>query len=160
MHDDRAIGIFDSGFGGLTVARAIMDLLPDEDVVYFGDTGRYPYGPRPLEEVRGFAHQIAASLVADHDEKLAIEDTTLWDYPDHLMIAAATDAAARAPEADAIVQTGAGFRMLQVVAAVEGMTGMPVVASDFALYWAMLRQLGLTAAPGHGSLLDSLSPPA
>ena len=38
------IGLFDSGFGGLTVARAVIDLLPNEDLVYVGDTGRYPYG--------------------------------------------------------------------------------------------------------------------
>ena len=44
--------MFDSGFGGLTVARALIDLLPGEDLVYIGDTGRYPYGPRPLDEVR------------------------------------------------------------------------------------------------------------
>ncbi len=62
--DDRPIGMFDSGFGGLTVARAMIDLLPAEDLVYVGDTGRYPYGPRPLEEVRRFARQITASLVA------------------------------------------------------------------------------------------------
>ena len=42
----RPIGMFDSGFGGLTVARAVIDLLPAEDLVYIGDTGRYPYGPR------------------------------------------------------------------------------------------------------------------
>ena len=51
LTDDRPIGMFDSGFGGLTVARAVIDLLPDEDLVYVGDTGRYPYGPRPLDEV-------------------------------------------------------------------------------------------------------------
>ena len=56
--DDRPIGMFDSGFGGLTVARALIDLLPAEHLVYLGDTGRYPYGPRPLDEVRGFAEQI------------------------------------------------------------------------------------------------------
>ena len=50
----RPIGIFDSGFGGLTVARAIIDLLPHEDLIYFGDTARCPYGPRPPEEVRRF----------------------------------------------------------------------------------------------------------
>ena len=44
--------MFDSGFGGLTVARALIDLLPAEDLVYIGDTGRYPYGPKPLAEVR------------------------------------------------------------------------------------------------------------
>ena len=53
--DDRPIGMFDSGFGGLTVARALIDLLPDEHLVYIGDTGRYPYGPRPLDQVRRFA---------------------------------------------------------------------------------------------------------
>jgi glutamate racemase len=70
--DDRPIGVFDSGFGGLTVARALIDLLPGEDLVYVGDTGRYPYGPRDLDEVRGFAEQITAKLVADHDVKMVV----------------------------------------------------------------------------------------
>jgi glutamate racemase len=70
--DDRPIGMFDSGFGGLTVARAVMDLLPGEDLVYLGDTARYPYGPRPLEEVAGFAHQIAAELVERREVKLLV----------------------------------------------------------------------------------------
>jgi glutamate racemase len=64
--------MFDSGFGGLTVARALIDLLPGEDLVYVGDTGRYPYGPRPLDEVRGFAHQIHRHLVDRHDVKLVV----------------------------------------------------------------------------------------
>ena len=99
---------------------------------------------------------IDQGLVADHDEKLAIEADTLWDYPDHLMEAAAVDAHRQAPDADAMVQTGAGFRMLQVADAVEERTGTPLVASDVALYWAMLSELGLSAAPGHGSLLAML----
>ena len=70
--DDRPIGMFDSGFGGLTVARALIDLVPGEDLVYFGDTGRYPYGPRDLAEVRDFARQITAVLVRDHDVKLVV----------------------------------------------------------------------------------------
>ena len=70
--DDRPIGMFDSGFGGLTVARALIDLLPDEDVVYFGDTGRYPYGPRDLDEVRAFAQQITQRLVDEHDVKMVV----------------------------------------------------------------------------------------
>jgi glutamate racemase len=70
--DDRPIGMFDSGFGGLTVARAVIDLLPDEDLVYIGDTGRYPYGPRRIGEVRRFAHQIARHLVEDHGVKLVV----------------------------------------------------------------------------------------
>jgi glutamate racemase len=64
--------MFDSGFGGLTVARALIDLLPHEHLVYLGDTGRYPYGPRPLDEVRGFAEQITDLLVHEHDVKLVI----------------------------------------------------------------------------------------
>ena len=64
--------MFDSGFGGLTVARALIDLLPAEDLVYVGDTGRYPYGPRPLDEVRQFAHQITATLVSDHGVKMVV----------------------------------------------------------------------------------------
>jgi glutamate racemase len=70
--DDRPIGMFDSGFGGLTVARAVIDLLPAEDLVYVGDTGRYPYGPRPLTEVRDFAHQITKRLVDEHDVKMVV----------------------------------------------------------------------------------------
>jgi glutamate racemase len=69
---DRPIGMFDSGFGGLTVARAVIDLLPHEHLVYIGDTGRYPYGPRPQAEVREFAHQLAWSLVKDHDVKAIV----------------------------------------------------------------------------------------
>jgi glutamate racemase len=69
---ERPIGMFDSGFGGLTVARALIDLLPMEHLVYVGDTGRYPYGPRPLGEVRSFARQIARWLVDEHDIKLLV----------------------------------------------------------------------------------------
>ena len=70
--DDRPIGVFDSGFGGLTVARAVIDLLPSEDLVYIGDTGRYPYGPRPLSEVRGFAAEIVAKLVDEFSVKMIV----------------------------------------------------------------------------------------
>ena len=64
--------MFDSGFGGLTVARATIDLLPDEHLVYLGDTARYPYGPRPQVEVREFALQIADHLVTTYDIKLLV----------------------------------------------------------------------------------------
>ncbi|HZN14967.1 MAG TPA: glutamate racemase [Acidimicrobiales bacterium] len=70
--DDRPIGMFDSGFGGLTVARALIDLLPGEDLVYMGDTGRYPYGPRPLEEVQSFALELTRRLVDDVGVKLVV----------------------------------------------------------------------------------------
>lgn len=69
---DRPIGMFDSGFGGLTVARAVIDLLPHEHLVYVGDTGRYPYGPKSLDDVRAYSHQIAEWLVEHHDIKVLI----------------------------------------------------------------------------------------
>ncbi len=52
---DAPIGIFDSGFGGLTVARAVWDQLPGEDIVYLGDTARAPYGPKTIPEVREYS---------------------------------------------------------------------------------------------------------
>jgi glutamate racemase len=69
---DRPIGMFDSGFGGLTVARAMIDLLPAEDLVYIGDTGRYPYGSKPLDDVRRYARELAWSLVEDFDAKAIV----------------------------------------------------------------------------------------
>jgi glutamate racemase len=68
----RPIAMFDSGFGGLTVARAVIDLLPGEDVVYFGDTGRYPYGTKTPEEVRSYSLQIAELLRDRHDMKMLV----------------------------------------------------------------------------------------
>jgi glutamate racemase len=61
--DSRPIGVFDSGFGGLTIARALFDLSPSEQIVYLGDTARYPYGPRPASEVRSFAREITRYLI-------------------------------------------------------------------------------------------------
>ena len=49
--------VFDSGFGGLTVMRSLVDQLPNEDFIYLGDTARAPYGPRPIAQVREFALQ-------------------------------------------------------------------------------------------------------
>ncbi len=58
------IGVFDSGLGGLTVARAIIDQLPGESIIYVGDNARGPYGPRTLAEVRSFTLEILDELVA------------------------------------------------------------------------------------------------
>ena len=69
---ERPIGMFDSGFGGLTVARAVIDLLPAEHIVYVGDTGRYPYGSKPQAEVAGHARQIARFLIDEHDAKVIV----------------------------------------------------------------------------------------
>jgi glutamate racemase len=63
VSDGRPIGVFDSGVGGLTVARAILDLLPHEPLLYVGDTARFPYGPKPVERIRRYALEIADYLV-------------------------------------------------------------------------------------------------
>jgi glutamate racemase len=60
--DGRPIGVFDSGVGGLTVLHECLVTMPHEDVVYLGDSARLPYGPKPLEDVRRFAHEIATFL--------------------------------------------------------------------------------------------------
>lgn len=69
---DAPIGIFDSGVGGLTVARAVLDQLPHEPVVYVGDTAHCPYGPRPIAEVREFALDVCDHLVADYGVKMLV----------------------------------------------------------------------------------------
>ena len=69
---EAPIGIFDSGFGGLTVARAVLDQLPHEDIIYLGDTARTPYGPRPIAEVRQFAIECMDRLVTHGVKALVI----------------------------------------------------------------------------------------
>lgn len=64
--------MFDSGFGGLTVARAVIDLLPAEHIVYVGDTGRYPYGSKAQADVAAYARQIARYLIDEHDAKVIV----------------------------------------------------------------------------------------
>ena len=65
------IGVMDSGVGGLTVAKEIMKLMPDEQIIYVGDNARCPYGPRPFPEVRKYTWQMAEKLVR-HGAKLII----------------------------------------------------------------------------------------
>lgn len=69
--DNRAIGIFDSGVGGLTVLWEIMKTIPDESTIYFGDTKRFPYGPRDLIEVKELVFKITRFLY-DKDVKLIV----------------------------------------------------------------------------------------
>ena len=69
--NDAAIGMFDSGVGGLTVARAVLDQLPGERVLYIGDTANTPYGPRPIDEVRALALGVMDELV-DSGVKLLV----------------------------------------------------------------------------------------
>ncbi|MGI8393902.1 glutamate racemase [Leucobacter sp. W1038] len=74
--NDAPIGVFDSGVGGLTVARAIRDLLPGESMIYVGDTAHTPYGPRPIAEVRRFSLEILDGLVDQGVKMLVIACNT------------------------------------------------------------------------------------
>jgi glutamate racemase len=71
VSDSRPIGVFDSGVGGLTVAHAIIELLPHEPLIYVGDSARSPYGPKPVEEIRRYALEIADYLV-QRDVKILV----------------------------------------------------------------------------------------
>ena len=71
LKTNRAIGIFDSGIGGLTVVRSLMERLPFENIIYFGDTARVPYGIKSVETINRYAAQITEFLIKK-DVKLLI----------------------------------------------------------------------------------------
>lgn len=105
-------------------------------------------------EILSSGNVIDQGLVRDMDEMLAIEAATKWDYPARLAVQMCHRAHLAAPEADAIVQTGSGVRMLPYVEAVEGLCEKPLVSSDITLYWAMLREMKLgTPILEHGYLM-------
>jgi glutamate racemase len=73
---DAPIGIFDSGVGGLTVARAVRDQLPNESILYIGDTAHSPYGPKPIAEVRRYALEVLDFMVEQGVKMLVIACNT------------------------------------------------------------------------------------
>lgn len=73
---DAPIGIFDSGVGGLTVARAVRDQLPNESILYVGDTAHSPYGPKPIADVRRYALEALDFLVEQGVKMLVIACNT------------------------------------------------------------------------------------
>ncbi|HOY66100.1 MAG TPA: glutamate racemase [Candidatus Ozemobacteraceae bacterium] len=74
--DDRPIGVFDSGVGGLTVVKELRDLLPAEDIIYFGDTARVPYGNKSIPVIRRFSLEIARFLESMRVKMLVIACNT------------------------------------------------------------------------------------
>ena len=72
MSDPRPIGVFDSGVGGLTVARAIIDLLPHEPLIYVGDSARFPYGPQPVERDPAVRARDRRATWCDRDVKMLV----------------------------------------------------------------------------------------
>jgi len=77
MSDSRPIGVFDSGIGGLTVVKALRDLLPNENIFYLGDTARVPYGPKSPETVRRYAVELAGILTRRNAKALVVACNTV-----------------------------------------------------------------------------------
>lgn len=75
--DNRPIGIFDSGVGGLTVAKQVIKALPEEDIIYFGDTARVPYGSKSKETVTKFSSQIIRFLISKNVKAVIIACNTV-----------------------------------------------------------------------------------
>ncbi len=87
MSDDRAIGVFDSGLGGLTVVRALRERLPGEDIVYLGDTARVPYGTKGPATVVKYALGCARHLVGRGVKAIVIACNTVSAVaPDRLRV--------------------------------------------------------------------------
>jgi glutamate racemase len=77
MSNPRPIGVFDSGIGGLTVVKALRDRLPNETIVYLGDTARVPYGPKSPETVRRYALELAHMLMQKNSKALVVACNTV-----------------------------------------------------------------------------------
>src|SRR5437764_14303425 len=77
MSDSRPIGVFDSGIGGLTVVKALRDLLPNENIFYLGDTARVPYGPKSPETVQRYAVELAGILTRKNATGLVVACNTV-----------------------------------------------------------------------------------
>jgi glutamate racemase len=77
MSDARPIGVFDSGIGGLTVVKAVRDLLPNESISYLGDTARVPYGPKSPDTVQRYAIELADILIKQDAKALVVACNTV-----------------------------------------------------------------------------------
>jgi glutamate racemase len=125
--DERPIGVFDSGTGGLTVLHECLVTMPHEDFVYLGDHARLPYGPRPLEEVRGFALEIGRYLERQDVKLVLVACNTATSATRNrkigLLATEATVEAGRYAEFVAALDAGAEFTALpcpRLVPLIEG----------------------------------------
>lgn len=80
MEKEQPIGIFDSGIGGLTVAKAISNLLPNEQIIYFGDTAHFPYGDKSKESIQSYAKGISEFLLSQNCKAIIIACNTASSF--------------------------------------------------------------------------------
>lgn len=121
---NAAIGVFDSGIGGLTVVRALMERLPFEDIVYFGDTARVPYGIKSVETIESYTRQIAEFLLARQVKMLIIACNT--------MAAVAVEVVRRLSPVPVLDVIDAGARLAVQVSAMKavGVIGTPTTINS------------------------------
>ena len=79
MSDSRPIGVFDSGIGGLTVAKALQELLPNERIFYLGDTARVPYGNKSADTVERYSVELASMLIRENAKVIVVACNTVID---------------------------------------------------------------------------------
>lgn len=130
----RPIGVFDSGVGGLTVVRALMERLPFEEILYFGDTARVPYGIKSVETITGYARQIADFLLRKEVKLLIIACNT--------MAAVAYDAVAKpspVPVLD-VIDAGANAAVEATRGRAVGVIGTPATINSNAYARAIHEQ--------------------
>ena len=153
--DPRPIGVFDSGIGGLSAVRALRRLLPEEPILYLGDTARMPYGCRPADEIDTFTGQITAWLLRRGVKVLIAACGTIscnapslqrLPVPCFDVVSAAAEAAARRSVSGRIglAATEATVRSGRFARTITRQTGQPVVNAACPLLAPMIEQ-GVTA---------------
>ena len=157
--DTRAIGVFDSGLGGLTTVKKLSQYLPSENIIYLGDTGRVPYGPRSRDTIIRYAQQDAAFL-AGFDIKamviacntacsVAYEDLTRqYEMPVYEVVSAPAKAAAEATQNGKIgvIGTAATIRSGVYEAAIRGLSSELEVHSQACPLFVPLAENGRTSS--------------
>lgn len=166
--DNRPCGVFDSGLGGLTVVRQLLEQLPAEDIVYFGDTGRVPYGTRSRETIEKYAAQDCRFLLGLGVKQIIAACGTVSSTAPHVLAAlpvpacgvveAAADAALRATRSGVIgvIGTSATIRSQAFQRRLQG-DGRRVVAAACPLLvpagGKRLDQPGRSGGAGHCAAL-------
>ncbi|PKL38581.1 MAG: glutamate racemase [Spirochaetae bacterium HGW-Spirochaetae-1] len=154
---DKAIGIFDSGIGGLTVCKAIHDMLPSENIIYFGDTARFPYGTRSRDTIIGYSREITRYLlsrevkmivIACNTSSAAALETLREEFP--LPIVGVIEAGARAACARnssgiiGVIATRATVNSSSYIKAIQNISSTSSVVQQQATLFVSLTEEGLT----------------
>jgi len=163
--DIRPIGVFDSGLGGLTVVKKLAELLPHENIIYLGDTGRVPYGPRSRDTIIKYAHQDAAFLAEFDIKAMVIACNTVcsvafatleneYDMPIYEVVGAPVIAAAKLTRSGKIgvIGTAATIRSGAYEKALKNLDPELIVYSEPCPLFVPLVEEGWTGAVDEAAL--------